>query len=139
MLIRKENNIYIIKIPKEELKNFNIFNKEEISYLFQKIIKKIKNKYKLEGLLDINIYINNNYGMIIEINPLYEYQNRIDMKIHFHIDSIFMYEINNSELLTLKDIYYYKKKYYSIYKNTVDSKIIYKTEEILKKGIKISY
>lgn len=138
MIIRKKNNIFIIKILKEKLNNFNIFNQDNIKELFQNILTKIKEKHDLNGLLNIDVYLNEYYGMIIEIKPIYYYKNEIDMKIHFHLDCIFLSEINTKELTKLKNTYLYRNKYYTIYKNIADSNIIYKTNDILEKGIKIT-
>ena len=137
MIIKKEDNLFIIKILKENLKDFDIFNQDLIREVFQNLLIKLKSKYTINGLLDVNVYLNEDYGVMIEIEPLISYKDEIDMKIHFHIDCIFMYEINPEDLYNNKDIYYYQNKYYSIYHKIVDSPIIYKTETILKKGIKI--
>ena len=138
MIITKEENYYIVKIIKEQLKEFDSFNQEQIKELFKKIISKLKEKYNISGLLDINVYINNIYGMIIEIEKIYSYPREIDMHIHFHIDAIFMNEINELDINKQKEVYYYKKKYYCIYNHITDSNIIYKIDDILDKGIRIS-
>ena len=137
MIIRKIDGIYIIKIPNDNLKDFDYFNQEKIIKLFEKIIKKIKKRYSINGLLDIDVYINEYYGIIMEINPIYSLYNEIDMRIHFHLNNIFMTEINENEINNKKEVYYYNNKYYSIYNGIEDSNIIYKVEKILEKGIKI--
>ncbi len=137
MIIRKQDNTYIIKILKNTMKHNDYFNKEKIKNLFQKIILKIKEKNNISGLLDINVYINENNIMLIEIEEIASYFEEIDMRIHFHLDALFLQEINQEELKKQKEVYYLNNKYYSLYQNTRDSAIIYKTEDILTKGIKI--
>ena len=137
MIIRKNDNLYIIKIPKEKLKDFDIFNQDKIKELFQIILTKIKEKYSLNGLLETNVYVNEYYGMIIEINPIYSYSDEIDMQIHFYLDTTFLNEINEFDLNKENDIYYYKNKYYTTYKGLTDSNIIYNTKNFFEKCIKI--
>ena len=137
MIIRKYDNLYIIKIVKETINNFDYFNQEEISKLFHNIIMNLKKRYQINGLLDINVYTNEEYGMIIEIEEVESYYDEIDMHIHFHLDTLFLQEINEIKD-SLQDVYFYKDKYYTRYNQLLDSNIIYKTEEILTKGIKIA-
>lgn len=137
MIIRKIDNTYIIKIIKKEIINFDIFNQQKIKELFQKIILRLKKKYNIMGLLKVDIYVNKYYGMIIEIKPIYNDIDEIDMKISFHLDTTFLYEINEKEIIKEKEIYYFKNKYYGIYQKPIDSNIIYKTDNILKEGIKV--
>lgn len=137
MIIRKYDNLYIIKIVKETINNFDYFNQEEISKLFHDIIMNLKKRYQINGLLDINVYTNEEYGMIIEIEEVESYYDEIDMHIHFHLDTLFLQEINEIKD-SLQDVYFYKDKYYTQYNQLLDSNIIYKTEEILTKGIKIA-
>lgn len=137
MIIRKIDNTYIIKIIKKEIINFDIFNQQKIKELFQKIILKLKKKYNIMGLLKVDIYVNKYYGMIIEMKPIYNDIDEIDMKISFHLDTTFLYEINETEIIKEKEIYYFKNKYYGIYQKPIDSNIIYKTDNILKEGIKV--
>ena len=137
MIIQKIENKYIIKIIKKEINKFDYFNKEEIQNLFQKIISKLKEKYTIKGLLDIEVYVNKKYGMIIEIEEIEVFDDEIDLNIHFHLDSFFLEEINPIEIKNKKEVYYYDNKFYSPYTKISDSIVIYKTNEILNKGIKI--
>ena len=137
MIIRKLENIYIIKIPKESLGYFDFFNQFQIKKLFQKIIKKLSKKYKIKGTLEINAYSNNNYGIIMEIEQKNNYTKEIDIHIHFHLDSIFLIEIPIIDYNKYNEIYYYKNKFYTNYQKLIDSKITYKTEEIINKGIRV--
>ena len=144
MNISKISNNYLIKIYKEEIKNINIYDIDDIYTLIKLIIKKIIKNNNISGDYQINIYINDIYGMIIEFNKIKE-NNYIDLKIKVNVDSIFLYESNFNYLNNYKNtIYYYKNKYYLLPKdsniNLLEvSNIIYGKEvkEILSKGIKL--
>lgn len=128
----------IVKVFKDMLDNFDVYNKEQIFSLFKDIFIKVKNKYNLSGLFDINVYVNEDYGMIIEILNLCYYKGEIDVKIRFHLDSVFLTEINVDEILDYDEVYYYMNKFYGNYKNYSDSEIIYKDIDIiLNDGIKV--
>ncbi len=137
MIIRKKDNIYIIRIIKEKLDNFDFFNQDEIKELFQIIIKKIRKKNHINGILNVDVYVNEYYGMVIEIQPISSNYKEIDMHIHFHLDSIFLNEINEDEIQRQKEVYYYDKKFYSIYNGITDSNIIYKLDNFFDKCIKV--
>ena len=128
----------LIKILKNDLENFDIYDKEQIIKLFKLIFKNIKDKYDLSGLFDVYIYSNNEYGMIIEINNLCYFDNEIELKLKIQIDSLFFMEIMSNEILEFDEVYYYKDKFYSYYSDSYDRKIIYKDiDEIINNGIKI--
>lgn len=144
MNISKISNNYLIKIYKDEIKDINIYDIDDIYTLIKLIIKKIIKKNKISGDYQINIYINDIYGMIIEFNKIKK-NNYIDLKIKINVNSIFLYESNYNYLNNYKDtIYYYKNKYYLLPKdsniNLLEvSNIIYGKEvkEIISKGIKL--
>ena len=138
MIFNKENKFLLIKIFKSYLKDFDIYNKDDIINLFKFIFIKIKKKYNLSGLFNVDIYVNSDYGMIIEINNLYYLDNESDMKINIHLDSIFLVEISSNEIFNHDEIYYYNNKFYSKYNQLYDSYVIYKNiDEIISNGIKI--
>ena len=120
------------------VKNINIFDMESIKELFKSIIDKLRKKYDLHGLVDVDVYVNNSYGMIIEMRMLADYFDEIDMKIKMHLNSLFSTEISSNDVLDYEDVYYYRDKFYGNYLGLVDSNIIYKdTDDIISKGIKL--
>ena len=138
VIIQKIDDFFLIKIYNEYMGNFDVYDRDNIKEFFEDVFSKLKDKYDLRGLLDVDVYVNSEYGMIIEIYPVYSYFEEIDMRIQIHLDSIFMSEINMNEIEHDKDIYYYKGKFYRIYKGICDSEIFYKdTEDIIEKGIKV--
>ena len=138
MIIQRTDDCFFVKIYKEYLGDFDFFNKNAIKKLFQKILIKILDKYHIKGFLEVDVYMYNEFGLIIEMRDLSSSFDEIDMHIHFHIDSVFLTEIDIDDIYFYKDIYYYNNKFYKIYDNLIDSSIIYKnSEHIIKKGIKI--
>lgn len=143
MNISKFGNDYLIKVYKEEIKNIDIYDIDDIYTLIKLIIKKIIKNNNISGNYQINIYTNDIYGMIIEFNKIKE-NSYIDLKINITIDSIFLYKTNNNYLNTNNTIYYYKNNYYILPKdNNINllevEEVLYGNivKEILAKGIKV--
>lgn len=143
MNISKFGNDYLIKIYKEEIKDIDIYDIDDIYTLIKLIIKKIIKNNNIYGNYQINIYTNDIYGMIIEFNKIKE-NSYIDLKINITIDSIFLYKTNNNYLDNNSTIYYYKNNYYILPKdNNINllevEEVLYGNivKEILAKGIKV--
>lgn len=143
MNISKFGNDYLIKIYKEEIKDIDIYDIDDIYTLIKLIIKKIIKNNNISGNYQINIYTNDIYGMIIEFNKIKE-NSYIDLKINITIDSIFLYKTNNNYLNNNNTIYYYKNNYYILPKNNNINlleveEVLYGNivKEILAKGIKV--
>lgn len=143
MNISKFGNDYLIKLYKEEIKNIDIYDIDDIYTLIKLIIKKIIKNNNISGNYQINIYTNDIYGMIIEFNKIKE-NSYIDLKINITIDSIFLYKTNNNYLNNNNTIYYYKNNYYILPKNNNINlleveEVLYGNivKEILAKGIKV--
>ena len=144
MNISRFGNDYLIKIYKEEIKDIDIYDIDDIYTLIKLIIKKIIKNNNISGNYQINIYTNDIYGMIIEFNKIKE-NSYIDLKINITIDSIFLYKTNNNYLNNNNTIYYYKNNYYILPKdNNINllevEEVLYGNivKEILAKGIKVS-
>ena len=138
MIIKKLDDIFVIKIYKALLEDFNIFDIDSVKEFFRSIIKKLKTKYDLRGIVDVDVYVNDKYGMIIEMQEVSRHLEEIDLKIKMHLNSLFLVNINSDALLDYEEVYYYKGNFYGNYLKPVDEKIIYKdTEDIIRKGIKI--
>ena len=144
MNISKFGNDYLIKIYKEEIKDIDIYDIDDIYTLIKLIIKKIIKNNNISGNYQINIYTNDLYGMIVEFNKIKE-NSYIDLKVNITIDSIFLYKTNNNYLNTNNTIYYYKNNYYILPKdNNINllevEEVLYGNivKEILSKGIKVS-
>ena len=138
MIISCKDGYYLVKIFKETIPDFDIFDIDMIKNLFKDILIKVKDKYNLSGLIDIDVYVNYEYGIILEIYELINYEGAMDVRIHFNIDVLFMCEIDDNNIIDYDDVYYYDNKYYVKYNNLCDSMIIYKgCNDIIDRGIRI--
>ena len=136
MIINRDGDLYIVKVYKTCIKDIDIFDIDDVTSLFKDILFKIKKKYDIRGLCEIEVFVNDVFGLIIEINNIYKYDDDVDIKIKFHLDCIFMNEIYNID--EVNECYLYKDKYYSIYNESFDSNVIYHDcNKIIKKGIRI--
>ena len=138
MIINKNDNLFIVHIFKEYINDINMFDVNMMITFFKNILKKIKNKYYVNGLCDIYAYYDKNYGMILEIDNYDDDIIELDANIKFYFDSNFLQEIDFDLDNDYDNIYYYNGKYYTNYKNNNDSKIIYKNiSNIIYNGLKI--
>lgn len=150
-----DENFFKLILNKEFCSNIDIYDLNKIKLLIPDLLKKYIKKFNLKGILKLNIYLDNNYGMIIEIeNKKFNFKNNIiELKINFHLNSIFLYKIDDFEIIKLlnlcnQKVYYYKKNYYLELINKIDdrnfnilselSETIYKNNyNIIMNGIKL--
>ena len=140
LIIRKVDDYLVIRVFKENIGDFNVLNVDSIKVFFKDILKKIQKKYKLNGIIEAEVYVYLEYGIIIELHPIsFEYySDEIDMNIHVHLDSVFLIEIDINSILDYNSVYYYKDKFYGIYSKICDNEIFYKdVDEIINNGIKV--
>ena len=136
MIISNNDNVIIVKVYRDYYCYFNIYDINDLYSFFKNLFKNIKNKYEISGFCDVDVYTNDNFGMIIEINNTYKYEDKIDVKITFHVDNVFLVEINDID--KYDNIYYYKNRYYTYYDKKIDNNILYKDcKYIINNGIKI--
>ena len=147
----KNSNEYIIKLLDKKI---DIYNPVVLEKLTEKMLKKILKNNTLKKLIILDIYTDKNYGTIIilkDYNKLVNLIDELEVKIHIHIDNIFLYKVNNLNITKLnnKNIYYYKNNFYIEVKENTNIKdylplleeeeIIYEySDEIINKGIKIN-
>lgn len=151
MIINKIDDYYIIKLPNTKI---DIFNHDELEKIVQKIILKINKKYNINNCIHLELYIDNNYGIIIKLTDYklpFIVNNEKNVKITIHVDAPFLYKIDYFDIDKkdeIKNIYYYKNQFYlelnenidkSDYLNLLElSEIIYEDSfDIIDKGIKI--
>ena len=138
MIIKKCEEYFLIKVFNEYLGDFNIFDVNDIKIFFSELFEKLRKKYNLHGLIDAYLYINNYYGMIIELYELDSYFDNIDVRIKINFSDLFLVNIENKDILDYEDVYYYNDKFYGKYKSLSDNEVLYKnTNEIISKGIKV--
>lgn len=149
-----DNDYYILKIFKEYC-NFDIYDHNEIKEFIESLFDNLLKKYDLSGKLIFNIYMDNMYGMIIEIKKDTDFiiKELVDIKIKFNLNVSFLYEIDYFYLIdnniSNQNIYYYNNKFYLEIINNISeteylklldtSLIIYDdtVNEIVNKGIKL--
>ena len=133
----------IVYINKEQFKNLDFKNKNILNNYIKKLIIKLKNDYYLEftGYYNIMLYIDNNYGIIIEMKKeeleyLDYFTKGLEININTKEDS-FLYEIANlnKDILNNSAIYTYNEKIYAKISSEINSiqlgKILENTNEIL--------
>lgn len=148
-VIGNENSLTIY-INKSNLE-INLDDKEELEDYFRSIFLKIKEFYnvKLNGFYITNAYIDNKYGIIIDMKKDdvdFIYYNDYEIEMQLVVNKIdFLYEIEDifldKNIYSKVDIYSYKNKYYLKIKEDVLKDIIeyvniiyINTENILKYG-----
>ena len=152
MIIKEIDNItYQINLPNQKI---NIYDKDSLEKITNKIFKKITSNKKLNPLLILDIYEDNMYGTIITLKhnkSMFYIDNEYEVKIHIHTNPIFLYKIDYFTINNHKNssIYYYKNNYYLKLKKNINKKeylrlleaseIIYDDyEKIINEGIKIN-
>lgn len=157
MKLDMKEDLLILFLNKFFLSSLDINDKEKTTKFLKKIVNKLKNKYDLvfDGYYNMNLYVDINYGLIIEIKKedleyLDYFTSQFEMNIKVIEDS-FLYEIDDIEesIIPLFDIYHVCDKIYLKAKEDISQiylgklleygKIIYgsKAKKILLKARKI--
>ena len=142
----KDNNI-LIYIQDNNITEKSFDDLVYIEEYFKSIFVKIKEKYNINinGLYIVNVYFDNQLGMVLELKEekidFIDYDDVVDMRITLHNEH-FLYEIDDILNLKDNDIYLYQKKWYvrpkNIYHLLEHARIIDKnTEKIVRYGKKI--
>ena len=138
-----------------KIDNYNFKDELCIEKCLRKLFIKLNDYYdiKIEGYYNVDLYIDIFYGIVLVLKKedieYYDYfDNHVDMKITINKNKFF-YLIDNYNIDLKKfDIYKVLDSIYLLPKKRLkdielanlieNSKIIYNSEEIIKKGIKIS-
>ena len=126
----------IIYLTNDYIKQKNI-EIDNIENCFYNIFDILKEKYnlKLTGLYDVDIYIDINYGLVVEMikqNLGIDYYEEVDMQIKM-INTNFLIEVYDLEPFINSKIYKYKNNYYSSDLKKIEfGKLIYDTSNIFK-------
>lgn len=119
------------------LKNIYLTNKkiDKIENNLKEIFITLRDKYNIQikGFYIVDIYIDERYGIIIELKKedieFDYYEEQIDMKITFHYKK-FLLKTNNIE--RYKRIYFYNNNYYVDNIDDIEfGEIIYNTDKII--------
>lgn len=151
MIVSKINNYYEIRIINS---NIDIYNPIELQDITTKIYKYISKNNKLNKLIIIDIYSDNNYGIIITLKDYKKthFKDEIEVKINIHTTSSILYKIDYFNIKNKKikgKIYYYDNNFYLEIDKILNNKdylhileqseIIYEeSDKIQNKGVKIN-
>lgn len=133
--------------------NLNIEDRDELEKYLKNVFNKLNKYYdiRISGFYDVDLYIDKNYGIILDIirddidfEPIF---NSVDMKITINKES-FLYKLDDYIYSHFGNIYNYDNAYYLEVSDTLsnldmmklmeDATIVYKSiDEIKKRGKKI--
>lgn len=152
-IINKNENTYTFLISNQSF-NVNLNEKKDLEKYFQDFFLKLKETYKINinGFYEVNIYIDDTYGVALEIEKedidyLDYFNSSIDMKINKPKKTKFLYKTKDIFLIDKKlfakfEIYLYNNDYYLCLAKKLNKKdlinilefvdIIYDSEFILK-------
>ena len=121
MKIEEKDNKLIVFLNKKNKKDFNFKDKIKLEKKFQSLFLKLKKIYNLEtsGTYDIEIYIIEKYGLILEIEKQEEYINYcdyVDMNIKISKYNEIIYKLKNYEknIINSSTIYVYSDELYIV-------------------------
>ena len=130
----------IIFLNKIYLNQIDFEDKEKLEIYFRKLLKTLKEFYKINinGYYEINVYVDNNYGVILELKKeeieyFSYYEDEVDMQLIVH-NTVFLYEIEDyfwieKELKNKILLYKYNKKIYMVINHNVDDILLGKIIE----------
>jgi len=110
-----------IYLSNDYLKQMNFNIKENVEKQFKKLFIKIKDIYNINmsGYYEVIVYVNDIYGMIIELEKdtdeyIKIFGDTVDMKITFKFDSSIYYELEDYMTFNIDNynLYYYNDKFY---------------------------
>lgn len=110
-----------IYLNKDYLNKINFNLEENVEKEFRKLFLKIKNIYNINmrGYYEVIVYVNNNYGIIIELEKddddyVKIFGDTLDMKIVFKFDSDIYYKLEEFENYNFEDyhLYYDNNNFY---------------------------
>ncbi|MFA5602815.1 MAG: hypothetical protein WDA21_03720 [Bacilli bacterium] len=115
---------FSVFLNKHYLKGIDFNKMVNIEPFIKKIIINLNKYYNLNmnGYYNVFIYVNSLYGIVIELMNIDDeyiklFNKKIDMKITFNLDSVFLFNSNDYFLLNelkiqKKEIYYYENGFY---------------------------
>lgn len=132
IMINDENNI-VIFLNKLNIQDINFEDREQLESYFRKLFNMLNNNYnlKISGFYYIYIYVNDIYGIIIEMDKqvidfIEFYNNQIDMHITIIKNAKVLYEIKDPFFLddntkNKVEIYTYKGNIFLMVKEDLDN------------------
>ena len=127
MKVDINDNKIVVFLNKKNIDNIDFSDKKNLERNFKDLFLKLNHLYDipLYGYYDVHVYINDHYGLILDIEKenfeYFDYDNQIDMRITI--------SKNNELLYKLDDLL-------DIDKNIINKSIIYKCKKELYLNIK---
>ena len=142
---------YIVFLNKDEIKDIDFKNKDEVENYFKQVFSKIRKRLNenLNGFFYIKAYLDITFGIILVITKedleYYDYfSSQIDMQIEMEENSTILLEFEDIFDINSVNIIKHNDKFYTRYNDDLNmlefSNIVYgvKADEILKNGKIIS-
>lgn len=144
MLVKKRKDGYLVCLCE---KINDIFDVDEVKGVITKVYKNIF-KEAICGIMYFDLYLDQYDNVLIEVERIDNGRKDLEIKIIFHLDNDFFYELD--DLFPVeegKNLYYYQKKFYrkincflqevEMIKNSEFGTIFYGEEalEIVNKGL----
>jgi hypothetical protein len=135
---------YDDKIVVYVLENNNIDYELILKKVFNELIN--NENIDLSSFYNVVIYINNYYGLVVEIvnEDNIKFENKININLNIIEDKLFLYEVDDPLEYIDNDVYYYNDKFYISLKNKnikllEYAKVIYDdfVYKVLGRGVKI--
>ncbi len=121
------NDEYIVYVNKL----YYIFDKNNIDNILKKILKRLKKIYDIQiySTFNVECYIDDNYGIVLEIKREYDpfnlYSKKTDLNINYNY-TMFLYEVDDYFINSNNKYIYNNKIYIDNYKCEHVLNIIYK-------------
>jgi len=145
-------NSMIVYLNNKYLKKIDFDLKNNVEQQFKRLFVKIKNIYNIEmnGYYEVVVYLNDLYGMIIEIEKdddeyVKLFGDTVDMKITFKFDCSIYYKLDEYKTFDIDNynLYYYNDNFYlelnnntkfsySEYLNLIENSVIVYGSELKK-------
>jgi hypothetical protein len=115
---------YSIFLNKYYLEDINFKEKNQIEVYFKKILMGLEKYYnlKIQGYYNVIVYVNNLYGLVVELIKLEDdyfkiYDKKVDMRVTFNLNSKLLYKVDDYFLGksikgVRKNIYFYNNNFY---------------------------
>lgn len=130
-LVFKDDNI-ILYLNKLYTYNIDFNNKEVLNKYIKNLLHKLEKNYGFDfnGYYNINIYLDKNYGVIMEIigeDSLYVdyFGNTLDVNIKVYKDS-FLYEVSDININDDCDVYVFDNRIYISFKKIISNESMVK-------------
>ena len=139
MIISLNDHVFLAKILFKNNKSIN-YDEKYFFEMFKDVFSRIIKYYKIIGKVLIDCYIDDRVGIVIKINNIIPLGDRVDTDITFHFNCIFLVHVDYFYAVDKCNyLYYFDGNFYGdcINFEKFDGELIYDTDEILSRGVKL--